>query len=152
MSELKELSGWARSEEAFAVALGLDRRELKKFRKEYLEEGIHWVMRRRKVVYREEGEVKMRGLVALLVGSDESEVEVSEEVGREEPELMRVTQVYPGNRRLVECEREGGEKVRVTVGDNLNLMKGMELRARAPWGDSRLWVLVGPRPRWKGKW
>ena len=95
----------------------------------------------------------MRGLVALLVGVSEVEVEVDEEVGREEPEEMEVVRVYPVNRRLVECLRGDGGKVRVNVGDNANLMKGMVLKARPPWGDGRrLWVIVGARPRRRGKW
>ena len=162
MSDIKEgmirqtLCEWAREEGAFAVALGMKRAKLSSLRKEYLEEGVHWGRKGRKgggggrITYYVGGEAKMRGLVALLVGV--SVVEVVEEVGREEPEVMEVVRVYPVNRRLVECLRGDGGKVRVNVGDNANLMKGMVLKARPPWGDGRLWVLVGARPRSRGKW
>ena len=166
MSEIKEgmvrqsLGDWAREEGAFAVALGLKRDKLAALRKEHLEEGEHWGRLGRKggggggrITYKVGGEVKMRGLVALLIGVPESEMEVDEEVGREEPEDMEVVKVYPVNRRLVECLREGGEKVRVNVGSNENFMSGMVLKARPPWGDGRRgWVIVGARPRWRGKW
>ena len=161
MNELKagmirqSMGDWAREEGAFAVALGLKRERLSSLRKEYLEEGLHWGLRGRRVTYRVVGETKMRGLVALLVGVEEDEVEeeLDEEVGREEPESMEVVQVYPVNRRLVECLRGDGEKVRVNVGDNANFMKGMVLKARPPWGEGRrVWVIIGGRPRWRGKW
>ena len=95
----------------------------------------------------------MRGVVALLVGVTEEEVVVDEEVGRADlSEEVEVLKVYPVNRRLVECLRGSGEEVRVNVGDNANFLKGMVLKARPPWGSGRLWVLVGRRPRWRGKW
>lgn len=159
MSEVTEgkirqsLGEWGREEGAFAVALGISSARLKELREEHLEEGVHWGRRRRKIVYRVGGEVKMKGVVALLVGVEEGEVEVSEEVGREGEESLEVLKIFPVNRRLVECGLVGGGKVMVNVGDNVNFMKGMTLTARPPWGGKgRLWVLVGSRPRWRGKW
>ena len=158
MNEVKEgiikqtLGDWAREEEAFAVALGLKREKLSSLRKEHLEEGEHWGKVSGRITYRVGGEVKMRGVVALLLGIEEKEVVVDEEIGREELEDLEVLRVFPVNRRLVECGRDNGEVVRVTVGDNVNFLKGMVLKARPPWGSGRLWVLVGRRPRWRGKW
>ena len=158
MSEVKEgmikqsMGDWARQEEAFAVALGLKRKKLSSLRKEHLKEGEHWGRLKGRITYRVGGEVKMRGVVALLLGIEEKDIVVDEEIGREEPEEMEVVRVFPINRRLVECERVTGEKVRVTVGDNVNFLKGMVLKARPPWGSGRLWVMVGRKPRWRGRW
>ena len=158
MSEVKEgmikqsMGDWARQEEAFAVALGLKREKLSSLRKEHLKEGEHWGRLKGRITYRVGGEVKMRGVVALLLGIEEKEDVVDEEIGREEPEEMEVVRVFPINRRLVEWERVTGEKVRVTVGDNVNFLKGMVLKARPPWGSGRLWVMVGRKPRWRGRW
>ena len=141
-----------RDEEAFAVVLGLKRVKLVSLRKDGLEEGRDWCLSKGRVTYTLEGERRMRGVLSLLCGLDGVELEVDEEVGREEPEEMEVLTVYPLNRRLVECGRENGERVRVTVGSNENFVKGMVLNARPPWGSGRLWVLVGRKPRRRGKW
>ena len=156
MNELKEgmikqsLGDWGRYEEAYGAALGLTRVKLSSLRKEHLTEGEDWGFDEGRVRYRVGGEVKMRGVVSLLLGVED--LEVDEEIGREEPEEMEVVRVFPINRRLVECERVTGEKVRVTVGDNENFLKGMKLRARPPWGSGRLWVMLGKRPRMRGRW
>ena len=141
MSEIKDNEvEWAREEGAFAVALGLTRVKLSIFRKEHLEEGRHWGTKGGKVTYLEEGENEVVEALKEMVGVVEVEVEVDKDVGREEPEEMEVLTVYPLNRRLVECGRENGERVRVTVGSNENFVKGMVLNARPPWGSGRLWV------------
>ena len=150
---MQSLGDWGREERAFAVALGLKRARLSSLRREHLEEGVDWGRRKGKVVYRMGGESKMKGVVALLVGVEEEEVVVDEELGRaDSSEEMEVLKVYPINGTLVECERVGGEKVRVNVGDNANFMKGMVMTARPPWGSGRLWVMVGRKPRRRGKW
>ena len=159
MSEVKKgmimqsMGDWGRDEESFAEALGITRVKLSTLRKEHLEEGIDWGKRKKRVVYRVGGEAKMKRVVALLVGLEEEEVVLDEELGREDSsEEMEVVRVYPVNRRLVECLRGNGEKVRVNVGDNLNFLKGMVMRARPPWGSGRLWVMLGCKPRRRGKW
>ncbi len=150
MSEVAKELG--RDEEAFAVVLGIKRVKLVTLRKEGMEEGRDWCLWKGRITYTLEGERRMRGMVSLMVGLGGDEVEVDEELGREEPEEMEVLAVYPLNRRLVECGRENGERVRVNVGSNENFLKGMVLNARPPWGSGRLWVLVGRRPRRRGKW
>ena len=158
MNEVKEgmikqtLGDWGREEEAFAVALGLKREKLSSLRKEHLEEGEHWGKVSGRITYRVGGEVKMRGVVALMLGLEGDEIEVDEQVGREELEELEVRKTFPVNRRLIECEREGGELVRVNVGNSENFLKGMKLKARPPWGEGRLWVMVGRKPRWRGRW
>ena len=142
---------WGRSEDAFAVALGLKREALSALRKSHLEEGLDWGLLKGRITYFCRGELKMKGIVALRVGLEVDEVELDEEIV-DQTESLTVLQVFPINRRLVECERAEGEVVKVTVGDNANFLKGMVLTARPPWGSGRLWVMVGSKPRWRGKW
>ena len=159
MSETKKgmimqtIMEWGRDEEAFAVAMGVKRERLSSLRKGHLSEGIDWGKKKGRVTYYVGGEAKMKRVVAMVVGISEEEVVVDEEIGKEDAtEEMKVVVVYPVNRRLVECERSDGEKVRVKVGDNLNFVKGMVMKARPPWGSGRLWVMVGRKPRRRGKW
>lgn len=147
------LDDWTREESAFAVVLGLKRPQLRALRQKHLVKGIDWAMRGGKVTYYLRGEEKVRVVVSSIIGVDEGDFEVDESLGLEDrSERMEVRQVFPINRRLVECRLSNGDGVRVNVGDNANFVVGMELKARPHWGAGRLWVLVGRRPRWRGKW
>ncbi len=57
----------------------------------------------------------------------------------------------PLNPRMVLCDLDG-EEVKVRVRSNENFLVGMKLKARPPAPDSRMWVLEGRGPRWRGKW
>ena len=95
------------------------------------------------MMYDSDGEHAVRNVVQQELCVDE----LSEPLPDPVEEEMVVTSI-PLNSRMVIC---GDVKVRVH--SNLNFRKGMKLRARPPLtNESKLWVLVGRSPRWKGKW
>lgn len=102
-----------------------------------------WHRKGNTVMYDQEGEHALRNTVQKEMCIDE----LSEPLPAPIEQEMVVTSI-PLNSRMVVC---GDIKVRVH--SNLNFRKGMKLRARPPLtNESKMWVLVGRSPRWKGKW
>ena len=94
-------------------------------------------------MYDSDGEHAVRNVVQKELSVSELSEPLPDPVEKE----MVVTNI-PFNSRMVIC----GD-VRVKVRSNQNFKRGMKLRARPPLtNESKLWVLVGRSPRWKGKW
>ena len=132
-----------KTEKELSQEMGLDRKHLVKMRKEGVIAASSWIKVSNQIVYHEEGEHEIRNIIQRELCVDELPDPLPEPVEKE----MIVTAI-PKNNRMVLC----GD-VKVKVHSNQNFRKGMKLTARPPIStDSRMWVLVGRSPRWKGKW
>ena len=121
--------------------LGMDRRIVRKIRENALS-ATSWTKKGNAIVYTKDGEHALRNEIQKEL--------CSEELSKPEPELVEqefVVTHIPFNRSLLIC---GDTKVRVS--SNKNFMKGMKVRARPPASDSRVWVMRGRCPRWRGKY
>lgn len=101
-----------------------------------------WTKDGNKVVYTEDGEHSLRNAIQKELASQA----LSDPLPEEKEQEFTVTKI-PFNRTLLIC---GETKIRVN--NNKNFMKGMKVRARPPVGDSRVWVMLGRCPRWRGKY
>jgi hypothetical protein len=129
-----------KTEKELSEEMGLDRKHLIRMRKEGLK---GWHRKGNTVMYDSDGEHAVRNVVQKELCVSELSEPLPDPVEKE----MVVTNI-PFNSRMVIC----GD-VRVKVHSNQNFKRGMKLRARPPLtNDSKLWVLVGRSPRWKGKW
>lgn len=127
-----------KTEKDLATELGIDREIMKGWRKDGLK---GWEKHGNSIVWTEDGEHEIRNRIQREILA-----ELSDPLPVEEPRELQITKV-PLNPKLVIC----GE-IYVRVHNNRNFLTGMMVNARPPADGSRVWVMLGRCPRWRGKY
>ena len=130
-----------KSEIELSEELGMDRRTIREMRMNALSADL-WTKLGNRIVYTAEGEHALRNQIQKSLSSDE----LPEPVVVNESRTLKISKI-PLNPNIVICD-----DIRVRVRSNKNFLKGMELKARPPAGDGRVWVMLGRCPRWRGKY
>lgn len=130
-----------KSEIELCEELGMERRTIREIRKDALSANL-WTKLGNRIVYTAEGEHALRNQIQKRLSSEE----LPEPLEVNESRTLQITKI-PLNPRMVICD-----DIRVKVRDNRNFLKGMEVKARPPVGDGRVWVMIGRCPRWRGKY
>ena len=130
-----------KSEKALSEELGMDRKTLRALRMDALS-ADSWTKESNQIVYTAEGEHELRNVIQRKLASEA----LSPPLEEKEPKMLTITKI-PLNRKMVICD-----EIRVRVSSNKNFLRGMQLKARPPVGDNKVWVMVGRCPRWRGRW
>lgn len=130
-----------KSEKVLSEELGMDRKTLRALRMDALS-ADSWTKESNQIVYTAEGEHELRNVIQRKLASEA----LSPPLEEKEPKMLTITKI-PLNRKMVICD-----EIRVRVSSNKNFLRGMQLKARPPVGDNKVWVMVGRCPRWRGRW
>lgn len=165
---------FAMRETVLCAKLGVSKDELRRRRQYFLTEGQHWAYVGKRVLLSEVGAAILRGtameaIPAAVSQQDAAAVDAARNSARIAGLLLEknpppvefagelvVWGVPTRNARLVTAYIPGNDPnnplhlVTVAVKENVNFLRGMRLPA-ARVNDSHF-DLVGPCPRWRGKW
>lgn len=146
-------------EDKLAMVAGVAVGHLHKARTECLKKGADWALSGGSVLLTLQGVVLILGHLGFPVKKKGAELATAFEIARVASlptvGLVRVlVTAIPRNTSIVVGENmQTGELVRVLVGDSVNFTHGMEMKAqRLAGADPDVFVLVGPRPRARGRW